>query len=87
MEANLVTWNALISGFASNGLLDDAFKLFEQMKEEEIDPDIVTWTALISGYISHGQVDRAFELLQEMRKQKIEPGLRKQALQYLREIQ
>lgn len=54
-EKNLVTWNAMISGFARNGNSSKVMLLFEQMKKErDAKPDEITFLNVISA-CSHNQ--------------------------------
>lgn len=43
----LVSWNAMISGFAQNGRSDDAVKLFCKMRSENVTPDSFTFVSVI----------------------------------------
>ncbi|XP_057969568.1 pentatricopeptide repeat-containing protein At3g09040, mitochondrial-like [Malania oleifera] len=46
VEPDLVTWNTVMDAYCRIGLCDEAWKIFEQIKE----PNIISWTTLISGY-------------------------------------
>ncbi|PON66144.1 Tetratricopeptide-like helical domain containing protein [Parasponia andersonii] len=52
-----VTWNAMISGYAQNGLSDEAIMLFDGMKHAGIDPDKRTLVGLLSASASVGALD------------------------------
>ncbi|PON56834.1 Tetratricopeptide-like helical domain containing protein [Trema orientale] len=52
-----VTWNAMISGYAQNGLSDEAIMLFDGMKDAGIDPDKRTLVGLLSASASVGALD------------------------------
>ncbi|KNA25245.1 hypothetical protein SOVF_008250 [Spinacia oleracea] len=45
---NLITWNAIISGFLSNGYPIQALDLFLQLQKSKIRPDLYTLTTLLS---------------------------------------
>ncbi|KAL9245856.1 hypothetical protein vseg_019458 [Gypsophila vaccaria] len=45
---NQITWNAIISGFLSNGQPSKALELFLQMRNSKTDPDIYTLTTILS---------------------------------------
>lgn len=45
---DLVSWNALISGFAQNGCADEALKAFRDMQSEQIKPNTVTVACILS---------------------------------------
>ncbi|KAG0473296.1 hypothetical protein HPP92_015153 [Vanilla planifolia] len=46
------TWNAIISGFARNGLAQHATEHFKQMLRGEVLPDLITITSLLPSYCS-----------------------------------
>ncbi|VAI75924.1 unnamed protein product [Triticum turgidum subsp. durum] len=60
---NSVSWNAMVSGFASAGDMGMAEECFRDAPDKE---DAVLWTAMVSGYMDAGDVDKATELFQEM---------------------
>lgn len=47
-EKDLVSWNALISGYAQNECADEALKAFQKMQSEEIRPNTVTIACILS---------------------------------------
>ncbi|KAF3633799.1 hypothetical protein FXO38_25387 [Capsicum annuum] len=47
---NMVSWNALVTGYSQIGRFDETLGLFERMREEEIELNVVTWSVVISGY-------------------------------------
>ncbi|GAB4829423.1 Pentatricopeptide repeat-containing protein At4g21065 [Ancistrocladus abbreviatus] len=47
-ERNLVTWNSVINGFASNGRPNEALTLFREMGFEGVEPDGFTIVSLLS---------------------------------------
>ncbi|KAF9614641.1 hypothetical protein IFM89_019618 [Coptis chinensis] len=47
-EENLVSWNAMISCYAQNGLTEKAIALFKQMQNSEVKPNPVTVTSILS---------------------------------------
>ncbi|XP_019150792.1 PREDICTED: pentatricopeptide repeat-containing protein At2g27610-like [Ipomoea nil] len=63
--------NALVDFYSKSNLLDESFKIFQEMTEY----DIVTWNALIAGYIRSGHYEQAIKLLQEMLFEGLEPNL------------
>lgn len=44
---NIVSWNAIIAGFAQQGLAKSALKLFRQMQQLSIKPDAVTFVSVL----------------------------------------
>lgn len=56
-ERNVVTYNSIISGLGSNGLISEAFLVFQEMVEKGFKPDVSTFSALLSN-CSHGGLVR-----------------------------
>ena len=52
----------MISGYAQNGHVDEAYKLFEKILER----NLVSWTTMITGYTHDGHVDEALKLFKKM---------------------
>ncbi|PIA36013.1 hypothetical protein AQUCO_03400126v1 [Aquilegia coerulea] len=55
-------WNAMITGYINNGLLNDAIWCFIQVPER----NVVSWTAMISGYVDYSLPHEGLQLLAEM---------------------
>ncbi|KAJ8649502.1 hypothetical protein MRB53_002525 [Persea americana] len=70
---SLVSWNSMISGYALNGILDKAWKLFDEMELSETKPDIVTWNSLVSGHSIHGH-DKIPQILRKMQVAGLKPN-------------
>ncbi|XP_022737746.1 pentatricopeptide repeat-containing protein At4g16835, mitochondrial [Durio zibethinus] len=60
---------SLISMYCKCGVLDDAWKLFLEIKRK----DVVSWNAMISGFAQHGAGEKALCLFEEMRDEGIRP--------------
>ncbi|CAL0324472.1 unnamed protein product [Lupinus luteus] len=76
-ERNLVTWNAMISGYAHQGNVDMALYLFEEMTlgSCSITPSYVTLVSVLSACSRAGAVERGMQIFESMRvKYGIEPG-------------
>ncbi|XP_061355843.1 pentatricopeptide repeat-containing protein At2g34400 [Gastrolobium bilobum] len=56
-KKDVITWNAVISGYAQNGMADEAISLFHGMKEEYINPNKITLTAVLSACAGIGALD------------------------------
>ncbi|XVF69948.1 hypothetical protein PTKIN_Ptkin11bG0122000 [Pterospermum kingtungense] len=54
---DVVTWNAMITGYAQNGASDDAIKLFQGMKDAGVNPDKITLVGVLSACASIGAQD------------------------------
>jgi pentatricopeptide repeat protein len=52
-DRNIVSWTAMISGYAQHGFAYKAVQLFEQMQREGIRPNHITFIAILSA-CSHG---------------------------------
>ncbi|MCO5606374.1 hypothetical protein L7F22_060562 [Adiantum nelumboides] len=69
-ENDDMVWTAAISMYGKCGDMENALKLFEQLKE----PSVVSWTALMAGYAQHGQSKEAFEIFDKMQQNGIVPN-------------
>ncbi|TKY56784.1 Pentatricopeptide repeat-containing protein [Spatholobus suberectus] len=54
---DVITWNAVISGYAQNGMADEAISLFHGMKEDCINANKITLTAVLSACATIGALD------------------------------
>ncbi|KAK6235852.1 hypothetical protein SCA6_011189 [Theobroma cacao] len=54
---DVVTWNAMITGYAQNGMSDEAIKLFHGMKDAGVIPDKITLVGVLSACASIGALD------------------------------
>ncbi|KAK1288476.1 Pentatricopeptide repeat-containing protein [Acorus calamus] len=74
---NLITWNAMIHGFAQNGKGDEAHELFNEMVYKEgIRPDHISFVGVLFTCNQSGQVERGRSYFRSMREDyKIERGL------------
>ncbi|XP_009345233.2 pentatricopeptide repeat-containing protein At2g34400 [Pyrus x bretschneideri] len=52
-----ITWNAMISGYAQNGMSDEAMVLFDGMKEAGVNPDKITLVGVLSACASIGALE------------------------------
>ncbi|PKU86359.1 pentatricopeptide repeat-containing protein At4g16835, mitochondrial [Dendrobium catenatum] len=65
---DVISWNAMISGYAQHGHGDRAINLFGRMKDVGLNPNRVTFVTLLSACIHAGFVDlgmRYFESMEE----------------------
>ena len=63
---DVVSWNALIAGYAEQGQGDEALKCFECMKRGNISPDAVTFVCLLSACSHSGLVDEGQQYFSDM---------------------
>ncbi|KAI5669307.1 hypothetical protein M9H77_19160 [Catharanthus roseus] len=63
---DVVTWNAMVTGYSQIGRYADALSLFEKMREEGIQLNVITWSAVISGYAQRGLGEEAIDVFRDM---------------------
>ncbi|MED6192305.1 hypothetical protein PIB30_009119 [Stylosanthes scabra] len=61
-ELNTVTWNAMISGFTSNGLHTQAFGWFIDMIEEGVEPNSFTFLSVSKAAGQFGDINKCREV-------------------------
>lgn len=69
-ERNVVSWTAMVSGYARAGKVGDALVLFERMPER----DVAAWNAIISGCAQNGRFVVALEILGRMVDEGFQPN-------------
>eukprot|EP00250_Pteridium_aquilinum_P018928 c24234_g13_i3 orf=102-2546(+) len=69
---DVISWTALIQGYADRDFGNEAIKYFELMQEEGISPDGVTFSCSLQACSSIGAIDRGQAMHIEMAKQGIE---------------
>ncbi|KAJ7540073.1 hypothetical protein O6H91_10G000700 [Diphasiastrum complanatum] len=67
-ERDVVSWNAMIAGYAQNGLGKEALVLYEQMKQEGMQPDNVTFVLLLKACASLAALEQGKQLHSEIVK-------------------
>ncbi|XP_021734103.1 pentatricopeptide repeat-containing protein At4g16835, mitochondrial-like [Chenopodium quinoa] len=65
---DMVTWNAMISGYATHGLSQRALALFDEMKTKKVKPDWITFVAVLSACNHVGLVDLGMHYFDSMQK-------------------
>ncbi|KAH7437863.1 hypothetical protein KP509_05G093000 [Ceratopteris richardii] len=63
---DVVSWNALIIGFAQGGLGEQALSCFEKMQSEGISPDAVSFLCILNVCSHLGLVDKGYEYFVNM---------------------
>lgn len=63
---DVVTWNAMVTGYSQIGRYDYALGLFEKMREQNIKLNVVTWSAVIAGYAQRGLGKEALDVFRDM---------------------
>ncbi|KAK9090178.1 hypothetical protein Sjap_023355 [Stephania japonica] len=69
LESNEVVMATLLDMYAKCGAVEDAGKVFDQLRER----DFVSWTSMITAYGSHGLASEALQLFYEMEQSKAKP--------------
>lgn len=69
VEADIYVENALIDMYCKCGSVEEALKVFKEMKEK----DSVSWSSVISGLAVNGSSDRALQLFLEMLEEGTRP--------------
>ncbi|KAJ7297946.1 hypothetical protein O6H91_10G005100 [Diphasiastrum complanatum] len=72
-ERDVVSWTAMIAGYAQNGLAQEALALFEQMQREGTKPDEVTYISVLSACVHSGLVDQGRYVFDSMCKNGVTP--------------
>ncbi|KAK9081945.1 hypothetical protein Syun_030927 [Stephania yunnanensis] len=83
---DVVVWNMMVSGYASNGDFEQALKCFEDMKLAGVMPDRVTWNSIIAEYARKGQLEKASNCFDEMKGLDEQHGHSSLALQVFRQM-
>ena len=63
---NVITWNALISGYAQHGKSNEALNCLEQMQREGISPNVVTFTCILTACSKAGDIGSGEEIHEEI---------------------
>ncbi|KAF6136320.1 hypothetical protein GIB67_042805 [Kingdonia uniflora] len=65
-QPDLITWTAIISGYAQNGEAEKALKYFELLLKSGTKPDHVTFVAVLSACTHAGLVDKGLEYFESI---------------------
>ncbi|XP_058097601.1 pentatricopeptide repeat-containing protein At3g62890-like [Magnolia sinica] len=69
-QRDVVSWNAILAGYARDGKMDVCEELFDEMPER----DAVSWSTMTLGYVVGGKLEKGLELIREMRDKGIAPN-------------
>ncbi|XP_068646727.1 pentatricopeptide repeat-containing protein At1g20230 [Aristolochia californica] len=72
-QRNVVSWSAMVSGYAREGYIGEAMELFEKMRDSGVEPNLVSWNGLIAGFNQSGHSAEAVSILKEMHTQGFKP--------------
>ncbi|KAK4347240.1 hypothetical protein RND71_033579 [Anisodus tanguticus] len=74
-NADVISWNSLLSGYALNGFGKEAIKLFQEMEDTEVVPDEVMFVSVLSACKHAGLTGASAKLFEHMtRKYYITPS-------------
>ncbi|KAI3464197.1 hypothetical protein Pfo_020860 [Paulownia fortunei] len=65
-QKNVISWNAMIGGYASHGFAKEALELFESMKWFEVTPTYITFTSVLSACAHGGLVEEGRSYFRSM---------------------
>ncbi|THG22454.1 hypothetical protein TEA_023025 [Camellia sinensis var. sinensis] len=65
---DVVTWNAMISGYAQHGVGEKSLSLFDEVRHEGIKPDWITFVGVLSACNHAGLVDLGIQYFDTMSK-------------------
>ncbi|KAL5199727.1 hypothetical protein ABZP36_020930 [Zizania latifolia] len=75
-EKSVISWNAMLMGYARHGLGNEVIRLFKDLREE-VKPDSVTLLAVLSGCSHGGLVDEGLDIFDIILKEQsafLNPG-------------
>ncbi|KAI9198575.1 hypothetical protein LWI28_018417 [Acer negundo] len=61
-----VSWNTIISIYASKGMWDEAMELFEKMLQQDVEVNFITWNTIAGGYLRKGNFNSVLRLISQM---------------------
>ncbi|TYI65430.1 hypothetical protein E1A91_D09G157700v1 [Gossypium mustelinum] len=70
-KKGLITWNAMISGYAQNGLAADVLELYRKMETAGVCPDAVTFVGVLSSCANLGAVSVGHEVEQRIESSRL----------------
>ena len=72
---DVVSWNAMVTGYSQVGRFEDAIGLFEKMRTEKIELNVVTWSAVIAGFAQRGLGYEALDVFRQMQDFGCDPNV------------
>ena len=69
---DIISWNAMISGYGQNGNSKEAIELFQQMQQSGIQPDHVTFTIALSACANLGDLSLGKKIHSQINESGIE---------------
>ncbi|KAJ7514776.1 hypothetical protein O6H91_23G058700 [Diphasiastrum complanatum] len=75
IQRDVVSWSAMIAGYAQEGLGEEALALYVQMKQENIEPNNVTYVVLLNACASIAALEQGKQLHHNIIKSGFESDL------------
>ncbi|XP_073315315.1 pentatricopeptide repeat-containing protein At3g09040, mitochondrial isoform X1 [Primulina huaijiensis] len=66
IKKDIISWNSMIVGYAKNGFAQNALKIFDEMKQENVKPDEITFLGVLTACSHAGMVSEGQELYNSM---------------------
>ncbi|GAB2270564.1 hypothetical protein Dimus_005452 [Dionaea muscipula] len=74
-DRNIILWNAMLGGYAQNGLANQVVKLFVDMKQSGLVADEFTYTSILSACGCLGSLQLGHQLHSHIIKNRFQPNL------------
>ncbi|CAK9198456.1 unnamed protein product [Sphagnum troendelagicum] len=71
-ERDVFTWTLMLAAYAKHGLGEEGFKLYEQVRDEELKFDKIMYTSVVSVCASLGDLEKAKSVHQDIIRRGIE---------------
>ncbi|XP_057837438.2 pentatricopeptide repeat-containing protein At3g24000, mitochondrial-like [Cryptomeria japonica] len=65
-QRNVVSWNAMIVGYAHNGFVEKALETFKQMQSVGVKPDSTTFASILSACAKMGALEQGMDIHQSI---------------------
>lgn len=59
-QKDTVSWNAMLSGYAQNGYVDEARAIFDRMPSK----NSISWNGILAAYVGNGRIEDARKLFE-----------------------
>jgi len=74
-NGSVYSYNSIVSFLHSHGWIDDAFLIFDRMKEESVSPNVLSFDSVINCYIARKDFANAGGVIEDIRKTGLTPTL------------
>lgn len=72
-DSDVVSWSALVAGYARQGCVSEAKEVFDEMASLGIEPNSVSWNGMIAGFNQSGRHSDSISTFQQMHSQGFKP--------------